>query len=181
MLVALLLGAWSTWSYTLRCTTCSATAQLVEQQFLGFPFSPRRSEPRPGAQYERLFGRPCKHVFRRVGFARNTHLLLGMVTVCGVTSEGVMLHGRMEAVQALYRLDLRLPNQELAAKTLALIDRLVAPDAQGNDLRHALRRSGDTLLELAQRLDRVQTVEQWQDVLRCAQENFRHSPELPDA
>src|SRR4051794_1718609 len=71
--MALLFGAWTTEDHELHCTRCLARKYVVDERFLGLMFF-RKTTGRPGpGDYERIFNRPCEHVFRRGGFGRQNH------------------------------------------------------------------------------------------------------------
>jgi len=117
LLVTLLLGGWSTWSYGLRCANCAVGAQLLEQRFWCCHFGatgPKGSLEQILSVF--LVGR-CKHAFRREGFGRTTHLLLGGNGRLRDHVRGGALRPRIVAVQALStKLPSPVESRELAAE-----------------------------------------------------------------
>jgi hypothetical protein len=179
IVTAVALGAWSTYDYELNCTKCKFHKHVVVERFLGIPFYRSTTEHGSGADYQRIFGQPCQHVFRRGGFGRSSRGLIGGAGGCGITAEGNFLRPRTETVEATFDLEHQIPNKELAVQTFQLIDRFLPPDARMEQREQFPNASLGNLFQLRMYLFRVQTSEQWRDVLECARENFSRQPQLP--
>ena len=83
--VCIAFRAWTTFDYGLDCAKCLLGKQFVEQQLFGITVSRRTVNVERAADYERIFGHPCEHVFRKGGFGRGTHSLLSFGIGCGMT------------------------------------------------------------------------------------------------
>lgn len=177
--VCLAFGAWSTYDYGLQCTKCLAGKHVVEQQLFGLTVLRGTEDRERAADYERIFGRPCEHVFRKGGFGRGSHSLLGSSIGCGITGEGVLVRPRLEAVFAAYDIERRLIDPELTLATFDLIDTLMPPDIS-IDQRHAVpdtAQSKSFLISLY--LRRANAVEEWRAVLHAARGDFSDRSNLP--
>src|SRR3954463_11081479 len=73
--VCVAFGAWKGYDYSLVCAKCLASKHIIEQHFLGITFSRTMRNTKPAADYERIFGHPCEHIFRKSGFGRVSHSL----------------------------------------------------------------------------------------------------------
>ena len=180
LIVCAALGAWSTYDYGLRCTKCLAGKHVVEQRFFGIPFFRSTTTRATEADYERIFGHPCQHIFRKGGFGRGSRLLFMPAAVaCGSTAEGSFVRPRIEAVSATYAVERRLPGRELALDTLRAIDQMWPPDIKLEQREEISQQARSTVLNLGFYLPRVKTVEQWQAVLTAAQGGFKDVSNLP--
>src|SRR5688572_26370916 len=94
------LSPWAVFDYGYRCTKCLADSHVVERSFIGFIYSKTVTPRGAGSDYERIFGQPCQHVFRKGGCGRRR----GPLISCGETAEGVMFAPRNIAVKACYDL-----------------------------------------------------------------------------
>jgi len=180
LVVAVALGAWTTYDYNLQCTKCLADRHVVVHRLCGIPFfrSSSQLSSRPG--YESIFGQQCQHILRSGGFGRGSVSLFGSRIVCGTTADGRLLRPRMEAVTMTYYLARRLGAHELARDTFALIDRLMPPEARMSRRSESSEQSVSTLFQLHMYLHRVLTVDDWRRVVDCARGGFRETPQLPD-
>jgi hypothetical protein len=163
-------GAWGTYDHGLDCTKCLAHGDVVEERFLGFVFFRRTTfQPQPG-DYERIFGYPCEHVFRTGGHGRESHSLLHGSTVgCGMTSAGLFVAPRLDAVGATYDAERRLGSTALAIETLGFIDGRLAPGAEvGSIGDKTWKTTAATLHGLADDLRRAATAGDWETALRAA-------------
>lgn len=79
-----------------------------------------------------------------------------------------------------YELALRLGDKQLARDSFAIIDRLMPPNAQMARRSEISPQSMTTPWQLVGHLKEVRTVADWQSVLRCARDNFREQPLLPE-
>jgi hypothetical protein len=159
-------GAWTTWDYGLDCTKCLAEGRVVEEHVFGFVVFRRTTFAPPPTDYERIFGRPCEHEFRRGGFGRTAHAYGGTIA-CGMTAEGWRVEPRLEAVAATYDASVASAMRPSRSKTLAFVDTLIAPDttiATSND--DTFRPRAIALRELAYRLRRATTLDGWRAALR---------------
>jgi hypothetical protein len=159
-------GAWTTWDCSFHCAKCLAHEHVTEEQILGLAVVRRTTfEPAP-PDYERLFGRPCAHEFRRVGIGRETHAYHGTIK-CGMAAEGLFIQPRLYAVAATFDAERRIGDAALAIQTLAFIDTLIAPDEGIEMLNdHTVRPRAIALHELAYRVGRATSVEEWRAALR---------------
>jgi hypothetical protein len=173
-------GAWTTYDFGLRCTKCLADKHVVEQQLFGLTLSRRSKDRDPAADYERIFGHPCEHVFRKGGFGRGWHSLLGSGIGCGITGEGVLIRPRIEAVSAAYDAEQRLHDRKLTLDTFQLIDTLMPPDIQMRHRHDLPETAQSTTLLLGSFLRRAKTVEQWRAVLAAARKDFSDTSNLPE-
>lgn len=171
--VALLLGG-STYDYGLQCTKCLHYKHVVLQRCFGIPFYRSSSEHANRGDYEKVFGHSCQHIFRKDGFGRSSYSLLGSGGGCGSTAEGTFLRYRTRAVSTTYELVKRVGEKQLARETFAVIDRIMPPETRSSP--GAMIPS--ELVSLSIYLDSVQSREDWLEVLRCAVNNFRESPDL---
>jgi hypothetical protein len=178
-IVCVALGAWTTFDYGLRCTKCLADKHVVEQHLFGITVSRRTKDRDPAADYERVFGHPCQHIFRRGGFGRGSHSLLGSSIGCGMTGEGVFTRPRLEAVSATYDAERRLHDRDLTLATFQVIDTLMPPDIQMQQRRDLPETAQSTTFLLGSFLRRAKTVEQWHAVLDAARQNFTDTSKLP--
>jgi hypothetical protein len=172
------LGAWTTYDYGLRCTKCLAGKHVVEQQLFGITVSRHTTDRDTAADYERIFGHPCEHVFRKGGFGRGWHSILGSGIGCGITGEGAFIGPRIEAVSATYDADHRLHDHDLTLATFQFIDTLMPPDIQQQQ-RHDLPATAESTTSLlGSFLHHAKTVEQWRAVLDAARQNFSDTSNL---
>ena len=171
--VGLFIGG-STYDYGLHCTKCLLDRHVGVLKCFGIPFYRSSTERSRAADYEGIFNQPCRHVFRTGGFGRSS--MFGGRIGCGTTAEGAFLRYRFRAVATTYQLAKRFGDKQIARDTFAIIDRLMPPDTR--------RSQGafipSELLYLSDYLDRITTREEWLDVLRCATNDFREKPNLPD-
>ena len=172
-------GAWTTYDYGLQCTKCLADKHVVEQQLFGITVSRRIKDGDPAANYERIFGHPCEHVFRKGDFGRSRHSLLGSGIACGITGEGAFVRPRIEAVSATYDAEHRLHDHDLTLATFQLIDTLMPPDIQMQQRRDLSKTTQSTTFNLGLFLRRAKTGEQWLAVLDAARQNFTDTSNLP--
>ncbi len=179
LIVCIAFGAWTTYDYGLRCTKCLADKHVVEQQLFGITVSRRTKDRDQAADYERIFGHPCEHVFRKGGFGRGWHSLLGSGIGCGMTGEGVFIRPRIEAVSAAYDAEHRLHDRELTLATFQFIDTLMPPDIPMQQRRDLPETTQSTTFLLGSFLRRAKTVEQWRAVLDAAHQNFNDTSKLP--
>jgi hypothetical protein len=92
-----------------------------------------------------------------------------------MTAEGWRVEPRLDAVAATYDAERRLGDAALAIQTLAFVDTLIAPDATiatSND--DTFRPRAIALRELAYRLRRATSVDDWRAALRSGRAS-RHS------
>ena len=155
----------TTWDYGLDCTKCLAEGRVVEERVFGFVVFRRTTFEPPPTDYERIFGRPCEHEFRRGGFGRQAHFHGGTIA-CGMTAEGMRIEPRLHAMGATYDVERRLGDRALAIETLAFIDTVIAPDEGIASSDDAFRGRAIALGELAHRLERATTVDDWRAALR---------------
>jgi len=171
--VALILGG-ETYDYGLQCTKCLLYRHITVQRCFGIPFYRSSTERTKETDYEGIFGQPCQHIFRTGGFGRQAWFV-GSVG-CGSTADGSFLRWRMKAVAMTYELAKRFGDKQTARDTFAIIDRLMPPDSR---MSWNAKIPGE-LFDLCLYLERVGTREDWLDVLRCATNDFRQKPNLPD-
>jgi hypothetical protein len=180
LIVCIAFGAWTTYDYGLDCTKCLLGKQVVEQQLFGITVFRRTVNVERAADYERIFGQPCEHIFRKGGFGRGSHSLLGSGIGCGMTGEGVFVRPRVEAVSATYAAEQRLHDHELTLDTFRLIDTLMPPNIQMQQRRDLPETAQSTVSLLGSFLRRVKTAEQWRAVLDAAAKNFSDTSNLPN-
>jgi hypothetical protein len=104
-----------------------------------------------------------------VGFGREGHAFFhASIIACGMTFAGIVTAPRLDAVEATYEVERRLGDTALAIQTLAFVDTCIAPDAAiRSPAEETWRRSASTLHELAHRLRRATTVDDWRAALRA--------------
>lgn len=180
LIVCIAFGAWTTYDYAIGCTKCLLGKQVVEQKLFGITVFRRTVNVERAADYERIFGHPCKHVFRKGGFGCGSHSLLGFSIGCGIIGEGAFVQSRLEAVSATYAVEQRLHDRELTLDTFRLIDTLMPPDIQMQQRRDLPEAAQSTLFLLGSFLRRVNTVGQWRAILDAARENFRDTSNFPN-
>jgi hypothetical protein len=178
-IVCVAFGAWTTFDYGLQCTKCLVDKHVVEQHLFGITISRRTEDRDSGADYERVFGHPCQHVFRKGGFGRGSHSLFGSSIGCGITGEGAFVRPRLEAVAATYDAENRLHNHALTVATFGLIDTLMPPEIKMQQRRDLPETAQSTTILLGSFLRRAKTVEQWRAVLDAARKNFMDTSNLP--
>ena len=178
-IVCVAFGAWTTFDYNLKCAKCLASKHVVEQQLFGITVSRTTKDMDPAADYQRIFGHPCEHVFRKGGFGRGWHSLLGSGIGCGITGEGGFVRPRIEAVSATYDAEHRLHDHDLTLATFQLIDTLMPPDVQMQQRRDLPETAQSTTFLLGSFLRRAKTVEQWRAVLDATRQNFSDTSNLP--
>jgi hypothetical protein len=172
-------GAWTTHDYSLNCAKCLKSRHVIEQHFYGIVFSRTTKDVEPAADYERIFGYPCQHIFRKGGFGRSSHSLSRSIIGCGITAEGSLVRPRMEAVSAVYDAERLFHDRDLTLDTFRLIDTLMPADIrmeQRNDLATTAR---NNLFLLGTSLRNVETVQQWHTVLDLAKKNLCDPSNLP--
>ena len=161
--------AWTTYDYSIICTKCLASKHVEEQRLLGLTFRRATSEGESGEDYQRVYSRPCVHVFHRGGFGRRTLLLIA----CGKTAEGLRYEARDRAVRMAFLAEKRFHDQELTNRTFSIIDRLAPPDEMppSRDNGPSLT-TNETLVQLADYLLRAESVEHWRTILQSAENDF---------
>jgi hypothetical protein len=172
--IALLFGG-STYDYGLSCTKCRLSRHVVLQRCFGIPFFRSSTEGTRAADYEGIFGQPCRHVFRKGGFGRSSWFFPG--GGCGTTAEGNILRFRTQAVATTFELAKRFGDKESARNTFAIIDRLMPPETRRLEGPYIPRE----LIELSFDLEKVGTHEDWLNVLRRAATNSNEKLNLPGA
>jgi hypothetical protein len=145
----LIFCAWSTRTivdYGATCARCLQHVKGVETWILGVrvshkevavqrrgglmsvdTFDPRIPLVDPSA-YEKIFGQPCQHLFKRGGFGREKHFFVGSLAGDLSSPAGPAFSPRTDAIEALYRLNDRVKDDVLAKSTYAVFDRLFPPD-----------------------------------------------------
>lgn len=122
------MGGRTGFDYSLTCTKCLDSSHVIERKFLGLTYNktvtPRAKQP----GYSEITGHECRHVYHKGGYGRSSISWFGGGIGCGMTAEGMVFRDRNQAVKHTFELYRRLGNKPLAAKTLALIDRLLPPD-----------------------------------------------------
>jgi hypothetical protein len=179
LVASVVLGAWGTYDYGLRCTKCLAKKHVVEHQFLGIPVSRRTKDQKEAEDYEGVFGHPCEHVLRKGGFGRTRYSLFGGGIACGITGEGSFFRPRMQAASAAYEVQGRLDDRALALETFQFIDGLMPPDLRFEQRKELPLAASVTLSYLAGYLEDSQTVEQWREALHTARKDFTEISNLP--
>ncbi len=101
LLVTLLLGGWSTWSYGLRCANCAVGAQLLEQRFLGAAILAHRSERQPGEILSVFWSAVASMLSVEKALAERPIFCWGAMVVLRDHVRGGALRPRIVAVQAL--------------------------------------------------------------------------------
>jgi hypothetical protein len=173
-------SAWTTFDYGLYCSKCLASKHVVEQQLFRLTVSRTTKDREPGADYVRIFGHPCEHVFHQAGYGRRERSLFwGSMIGCGVTGEGCFIRPRLEAVSAAYRAESDFHDRDLTLATFQLIDTLMPPDQAMPQRRDFPGFDQKPIYLLSHYLRRAKTVEQWQAVLDAAREDFRDTSNLP--
>jgi hypothetical protein len=131
--------------------------------------------------YEKIFGHPCQHLFKRGGFGRQT---LGLVAD-GYYPEGVAFSPRTDAIEALYRLHARVDDQPLAQSTYAVIDRLFPSDtpiASALELRREFNNPTSKLATATSILNVIGSETEWKTALEFFNRDFTGAaPFITDA
>lgn len=166
---------WSSYDYSLQCTKCLADKHVVENCFLGVTYSSSTKDRDPAKDYQRIFGRPCEHLFHKGGFGRST---AGGVS-CGMTSEGIIFSARNSAALAVYAAEERLRDMNLALETFGFIDTRVSPDIKMEHWRRLPENVLPGLFTLSSLLPLAETTEEWRTILHAAQDDFRDVSSLP--
>ena len=172
--MALLFGG-STYDYGLKCTKCHLGKHVVLRMCFGIPFYRSSTEGTRAADYQGIFGQPCRHVFRKGGFGRSSWFFGG--GGCGITAEGNILRFRTQAVNTTFELAKRFGDKESARKTFAIIDRLMPPETRRLEGPYI---PGE-LIELSFELEKVEKHEDWLNLLRRAESNSTGNPNPPGA
>lgn len=172
VVLAFLLGAWTTIDYGLRCTKCLTDQHVVEQRFFGITFARSAKARTPPADYERIFGRPCEHVFRKGGFGWGTHGLLGGIIGCGITGEGMFVEPRIIAIRSVYSAEARLHERDLTLASFELVDRLFPADLNLKDRKSLDYTTPSTLVTFASYLEKAQSVDAWRKAIAEAKDDF---------
>ena len=166
-------GAWKGYDYSLNCTRCLKSKHVIEQQFFGVTFSRTSKDMDLSADYERIFGHPCEHIFRKGGFGRTSHSLSRSIVGCGLTGDGSLLRPRLEAVSAVYDAEHLFHDRDLTLDTFRLIDTLMPPDIRMEQRNDLTRAAQSNLFLFGSSLRDVGTAQQWQRVLDAAKKDFR--------
>ena len=172
-------GGWLTYDYGLHCTRCLLDRHVIEKRLFGYTVSRRETVRTPAQDYERLFGHPCKHVFRTGGTGSSRGLFLDRGIMCGITAEGAIFSYRLGAMQSVYDVERNFVDNELALRTFKLIDGLLPADATLDDIENLTPDFAGVLSLLARKLYKVSSTEEWRGVLKDAEGGF--TSELGDA
>lgn len=176
----------TSYGYKLVCVKCLYSKNHVEENKYIGGISTRQVadlehvEDSHTADYARIFGHPCQHVFRKgVGVGISRYIPFERPSEGdGHTPEGSFFRWRYRAVEATFDAEHRISNLPLVLETFRLIDSLLPPDAEFKRYKDYAPKVHQTLAALSEYLPRVRNVDQWRNVLECAKNDFRDTPKL---
>lgn len=159
-------GAWKTREQKSQCAKCLATKTDSVTRVFGLTVWRSNFSEVVSADYERVFGQVCEHVYRGAGRGDGELVMSFM-------------KARYHAVRTMFDAQRRTPDQKMAVQTMAVIDALVPPDLKKGQAEELPKVTLQTLLQLETYLERVRTVAEWRAVLAAAQGSFRDTTGLP--
>lgn len=172
-------GGWVVLDYHLHCTVCLRHAHVKEHRFLNFLVSRSERLDQPTGDYERIFGRPCRHVYYKAGLQTANLTQLTKLKEASPISYDDILRPRLQAIQATFDAAKRLADETLTLETFKIIDRLMPPQIRMSPESGLPEKSYEALVLLDLYLRRAKTLDQWRETLTAAQGQFADTSKLP--
>lgn len=122
--------------------------------------------------YADITGHPCAHSFKRTGFCRSSGRGVG----CGHFSEGTAFRPRLETLDVILRTFSRIPDRDLGAASLNVLDQIFPPNAtaqEAHKLSYDFEGTVKNLETMTLLLSIVETPDEWRTALEHFENGFQ--------